>query len=156
MRPKLYPCFYVEFLLIVLRKNITQSLAAIWLDFAKLQSYKVSHSAYVTSSHECTKHIAPIFFAFFVTFTEKEPRIKFYGVFNHFQKLVKSQTIKLYLSVSDVIHGNKQNILIVASMQTFGNFCKCHFVSWWKRIILSKSCYFGLRSPFTNERFDEC
>ena len=47
---------------------------------------------------------------------------------------MKLWMIKLCLPVSDVIHPN--NIFVWR-----------HFVLWWKRIIVSKSCYFGLRSP---------
>ena len=43
---------------------------------------------------------------------------------------------------------NTNNMLIVANVKTFGNFGWYHFVLWWERIILNKSYYFGLRSPF--------
>ena len=78
------------------------------------------------------------------------PIIKFYGVFNHFSRtceVAKSWTIKLYHCISDVIHANEQTKYVNCGLHVnFGIFCKCHFVLWWKRIILSKSCYFGLRS----------
>ena len=60
-----------------------------------------------------------VFFAFFITFMEKtRPIIKFYGVFDHFSRtceFAKSETIKMYLCVSDVIHANEQtnNMLTV-------------------------------------------
>ena len=38
--------------------------------------------------------------------------------------------------------------MLTYSTVKFWIFCWCHFVLWWIRIILSKSCYFGLRSHF--------
>ena len=61
-----------------------------------------------------------VLLAFFVDPMEKtSPIIKFYGVFDHFSRtceFAKSETIKMYLCVSDVIHANEQtnNMLTVA------------------------------------------
>ena len=68
-----------------------------------------------------------VFFAFFVTFTEKRSPIKkFYGVFDHFSRtceVVKSSTIKLYLCVSDVIHANVQTKYVHCGLKvTIWNF----------------------------------
>ena len=66
-----------------------------------------------------------VFFAFFVTFKEKKPPIiKFYGVLTIFHELVKLQrTIKLYLSVSDVMHANEQTKYVNCGLHiNFWNF----------------------------------
>ena len=42
---------------------------------------------------------------------------------------------------------NIHDVLIVAFIETSGISCWCYCVSWRKRIILSKMCYFGLSSP---------
>ena len=99
-----------------------------------------------------------VFFKFFVTLLVKATSIiTFYGVFDHFLRTgedAKFWKIKLYFYVSSsYTRMNKQNMLIVAYMYTFVIFCKCHFVLWWKRIILSKSCYFGLWSPLIILRY---
>ena len=47
---------------------------------------------------------------------------------------MKLWMIKLWLPMSHVIHAS--NIFVWSD-----------FVLWWKRIIVSKSCYFGFRSP---------
>ena len=67
-----------------------------------------------------------VFFAFFPNFMEKAPPIiKFYGVFNHFSQpheVAKSWTIKLYHCISDIIHTNEQNMLIVATCKNMELF----------------------------------
>ena len=53
------------------------------------------------------------------------PTIKFYGVFNHFSQpheVAKSWTIKLYHCISDIIHTNEQNMLIVATCKNMELF----------------------------------
>ena len=53
------------------------------------------------------------------------PIIKFYGVFNHFSQpheVAKSWTIKLYHCISDIIHTNEQNMLIVATCKNMELF----------------------------------
>ena len=54
--------------------------------------------------------------------------------------------IKLYLDVNDVIHADEHANCVLPV--NFWIFCWCHFVFWSKRIILSKSCYLGLRLQF--------
>ena len=62
----------------------------------------------------------------FVNFTEKEPSAKFYGCFWPFYinlwsyKALNDETMSRWMNIN--------NMLIVAYMQTFGNFGWCHFV----------------------------
>ena len=50
----------------------------------KLQSFEFSVSDVIP---ENVQNISPlVFFAFFVSFMEKKPPIKFYGVFDHFSR----------------------------------------------------------------------
>ena len=96
-----------------------------------------------------------VFLAFFVRFMEKTPLItKFYGVFDHFPRtceVVKFWTIKLYLYVIDVIHANEQTKYGNCSWRVnFRNFLVMSFSFMTKEDQkLSKSCYFGLRSPLS-------
>ena len=53
-------------------------------EVVKLQSFEFSVSDVIP---ENVQHISPlVFFAFFVSFMEKKPPIKFYGVFDHFSR----------------------------------------------------------------------
>ena len=118
-----------------------------------LQSHKVFNSTEVTSYPRMCKTFHLLFFLhFFIIFKEKNPPIRFYGVFVYFLRpyeVAKFWMIELYLDVSVVIRANKHtkyancglpvNVLI---------FLLCHSVLWQKMIVLSKSPYFGITSPW--------
>ena len=76
---------------------------------------------------------------------KKKPPETFYGVFDHFPRtyeVAKFWTIKLYLNVKKANEHTRELI-----------FCLCHFVLLSKRIILSKSYYFGFTSPLMVEPY---
>ena len=127
LRPKLHPCFHVIFLLIVRRKCVVKSFVAIWLDFTKLQSYKVLHSAYVSHTRECIKHVTPGFLCIvYYFYGENSYYNKVLWCFYHFLrtcKVAKSWTIELYLCISDVIHANEQTKYVDCGLHVnFWNF----------------------------------
>ena len=119
------------------------------------------HSVYVTPRPRMYKTCYPWFSLHFLLLLWRKapPIIKFYGVFNHFLRtceVAKSWAIKLYHCVSDVIHANEQTKYVNCGLHVnfcrkkkLEFFCKCHFGLWWNRIILSKSCYFLLRSSLS-------
>ena len=99
------------------------------------------------------QNVSPlVFFPFFyVSFMEKKRPIKFYGVFYYFPRtyeVAKFWMIKLCLNVIDVVHANGHTKHGIGGLHiNFWNFFFMPFVLWSKMIILSKSCYFGLRLP---------
>ena len=73
------------------------------------QSYKVTSFEFnVTDvTPERKKHFTLDFFAFFVSFMEKQPPMKFYCIFAHLSQaceVTKFLMIKIKLEVGDVIH----------------------------------------------------
>ena len=112
------------------------------------------NSAQVTSYHQNFQNIfSLVYFAFFVSFMEEQPPIKFYSAFGNFLRtyeVAKFWMIKLCLDTSDVIHANEHTKYAICVLHVnFWNFCQCHFVLWRNRIILSKNCCFSLRSNLT-------
>ena len=96
------------------------------------------------------QNISPlVFFTFFVRFMEKKPPMKFCGVFVYYSRtyeVAKFWMIKFCLDVGDVIlekvHTKYANYGLLVN---FWIFSWCNFVLGWKRIVLSKSCYFGFQ-----------
>ena len=107
-------------------------------------------------SRECIKDLTPGFLYIFLLVLWRWKLAKFYELFGHFSrtyKVVKFWVIQLHLDVSDVIHANGHTEHANCGLHVnFWNFYEYHFVLWWKVIILSKSCYFGLRSPIRDKR----
>ena len=73
------------------------------------QSYKVTSFEFSVNdvTPECKKHFTLDFFAFFVSFMEKQPPIRFYCVFDHLSQaceVTKVLMIKIKLEVGDAIH----------------------------------------------------
>ena len=99
------------------------------------QSYKITKfwiQRKWRHTRECTKHFTPDFLCiFFVSFMEKEPSLKLYGVFDHFSQTYevgKFWTNKLYLDIKDVYaRMSIQNMLIVAYMKIFVIFVNAIF-----------------------------
>ena len=146
-RPKLHPSFYAMFLLILWRKNLSRSyeIAKFWIQ------RKWRHTC------ECKKYFTPVFLHIFVSFVKKKTSVKSNGLFVHLSwayEVAKFWVFKLHLDVSDIIHANEQTK--PANCGLYVNFWRmlfCYFVLWRKKFILSKSCYFGLRSPKFLRRF---
>ena len=114
-----------------------------------LQSFEFSISDVIPRMHKTfhtwfSLHI-------FVNFMKKEPSTKFYFIFEYFSRTYEiiifwKSKMHLYVNAPSMPM-NTHDMLIVAYLQTYRIFTKRHFVLWWKRIILNKSCYFGLSSP---------
>ena len=99
-------------------------------------------------NHECRKLFTPDFHIF-VNLIKYKPFTQIYGCFGYLlwtYKVVKFWLVKLWLSVSDVIHANEHTECDNCGLESFG---WCHFVLWWEKIILSKTYYFSLRSPLS-------
>ena len=81
---------------------------------------------------------------------DNELSTKFYGVLDHFKELIKFRSFKWLNRVLTLVTSstrmNIHDMLILAYMWTFWNFYWCHFVLWWKMILLNKSCI-DLSSP---------
>ena len=74
----------------------------------KLQHFEFSTSDVIPANVQNISHL--VSFAFFVSFIEKSPPIKFYGILDHFSQtyeVAKFYVIKLYLYVSNVINVNE-------------------------------------------------
>ena len=86
---------------------------------------------------------------FLVSFMEKKPPIKFIGVFVYFLRtyeVPKFWMIKNYLDISDVIHANEHSKYAYYGLNVnFWIFRQCHFVLWWKMIILRYYATFKVR-----------
>ena len=97
LRAKLHTSFYDIFLLIFWRKSYQKKVI-------KLQSLEFSISDTIPTNVQNISLL--VFFAFFVSFMEKKPPLKFIGVFVHFLRtyeVPKFSMIKSYLDISDVI-----------------------------------------------------
>ena len=101
--PKLYFYFYVMFVVNFMEKEPPYTkLYDVLSDLTKLQYFEF-----------CVSHVIPAnvqIFEFFVSFMEKKPPIKVYGVLDHFSRtseVAKFWIVKLYLNASDVIHANE-------------------------------------------------
>ena len=73
----------------------------------KLQSFQFEVCDDIPANVE---NILPLLFFFVVDFMKKEPKTKFYGVFEHFSQtheITKFWMIKLCFNVSDVTHVNE-------------------------------------------------
>ena len=77
----------------------------------------------------------------------------FYDILTIFQELIKLQeSFERLNSASTLVTSARMNIpsMVTGLHVNFWEFCLMHFVWWWKRIILNKSCYLGLHSPSSN------
>ena len=124
-----------------------------WSVLTKLWSYKVLNLAWVMLYPWMYKTIQLRFICmFWLILWKKNLLHSFMIVLNISHELKWSCEVLNDQIVSMQVMSNMQintnNMLIVANVKTFGNFVWYHFVLWWERIILNKSYYFGLRSPF--------
>ena len=100
LRPKLHPCFYDTFFLILWRKSLVQSFAV----FDQLsRSYKVTEF-WVRRNDVIpanAQNVSPlVFFAKFYNFMEKDCSAKFYVTFNQFLRFYEIRKFWLIKLVS--------------------------------------------------------
>ena len=100
----------------------------------------------------CRKHFSLIFFAFCLLVLCRKSLHKVlwhFWSFSRIYKVAKFWIIKLYLNVSEVVHVNEHKKHNCGLHGNFWRFLLMLFCFMKKKIILSKSCYFGLRFPLT-------
>ena len=118
-------------------KSLVQIFAVFWSDFTKY----------------APKILPPVFFSFFLKFMVIKPPIKFFlcVIFDYFSRtydVEKFWIIKLHPDVSDIIQAIEQSKYANCGLPVnFWIFLLTSFCIFMKMIILSKSCYSGLRSP---------
>ena len=95
------------------------------------------------------------------TYTKQEMKFSIKDFFSKCDQIrsflrIWSHLLKKFLMVNfifcAVIPIDEDGCLIPGKSELNDNFLKSkmylYFLLWWKRIILSKSCYFGFRFPF--------